>query len=109
MQFPSAHRFVRIVRSSSSGASAPMPSRFDVTRLLLLLLIFASVIKGYGQPTPPEFDSPDLWQPGHVPFSFKYDGKNSAQLLAAWSRSHQSVRLSEYQVERYSFKDPNTG
>ena len=56
----------------------------------------------------------DLTPPGHwaakqAPFSFKYDGKDSAQFLASWECSGENVsERSGAQIHRYIYIDPAT-
>jgi hypothetical protein len=53
----------------------------------------------------PSLTSRELWKPEHVPFSFRYDGQESEQLLPAWQTSR--VQMADGTV-RYSFLDPKT-
>jgi alpha-galactosidase len=43
-----------------------------------------------------------------LPFSFKYDGRDSATLLANWQRSVEVESRSDGQIHRYTFVDPAT-
>jgi alpha-galactosidase len=71
------------------------------------LLIFGAL--GALSPTlAQDLTSPDLWKPQSVPFSFKYGGKDSAQLLAAWQFAHKAGDGTNGQVQLYSYTDPAT-
>ena len=75
----------------------------------LALLLGASW--GYSQPqlaSIPSLTSAELWKPDDVPFSFKYNGKESAQFLTAWKISKQDIKSGDAEVRRYSYKDPAT-
>jgi hypothetical protein len=59
---------------------------------LLLFFPFAGCTVGALGYTPaPGLTSSDLWKAEHVPFSFQYDGKQSAQLLTTWQVSHNKA------------------
>ena len=53
----------------------------------------------------PGLTSRDLWKTDHVPFSFQYDGKESAQVLRTWQISHQEMGDG---TTRYFYADPKT-
>jgi hypothetical protein len=53
----------------------------------------------------PGLTSPGLWKADHVPFSFQYDGQESAQLLPTWQSSHEETREGSV---CYSYVDPKT-
>ena len=55
-----------------------------------------------------DLTSPDLWKPERAPFSFKYGGKDSAQLLTTWQFAHKTVEGKDGQVQLYSYTDPAT-
>jgi alpha-galactosidase len=58
----------------------------------------------------PLAQSPALFEPGSPPFSFTYDGKPSAELLAAWTFEHASRKLDEQRAEyTLTYTDPKTG
>jgi alpha-galactosidase len=60
-------------------------------------------------PPPPGLTSPDLWKPEHVPFSFKYDNKDSAQFLTTWQISDEDAKDEKgHPIRRYSYTDPVT-
>jgi alpha-galactosidase len=69
---------------------------------LLLLAVGA-----FGQNPTPGLTSRELWKPDQVPFSFKYDGKASTQVLPKWQTSEESV-AGTGEVRRYSYTDPAT-
>jgi alpha-galactosidase len=77
-------------------------------RSLAISLLFAGLaVLAPSQPTKPGLASSDLWTAEHVPFSFRYGGRDSAQFLAAWQTSKQEV-AGQAHVTRYRYKDPNT-
>ncbi len=76
--------------------------------LLIFLFLAGSAAGALGQTASPGLGSADLWQPEHVPFSFKYDGKESAQLLTTWKSSQENVAGGSGQTYRYSYMDPAT-
>ncbi len=78
------------------------------SKAIPILLLFAGGAVGAALGQAPGLTSPDLWQPAHVPFSFKYDGKNSSQLLTAWQTSQKAVAGTDGQVHRYTYTDPAT-
>ncbi len=55
-----------------------------------------------------DLTSPDLWKPERAPFSFKYGGKDSAQLLTTWQLAHKAGGGNDGQVQLYSYTDPDT-
>jgi alpha-galactosidase len=57
---------------------------------------------------PPNQTATQLWRPDHVPFSFLYDGKPSAQLLAGWKISHAIVADPGGEIHRTIYTDPAT-
>ncbi len=61
-----------------------------------------------GQTLAHDLTSPDLWNPERAPFSFKYGGKDSAQLLTTWQFAHKTVEGKDGQVQLYSYTDPAT-
>jgi alpha-galactosidase len=51
----------------------------------------------------------DLWKAGNpLPFSFKYDDKDSTQILAAWQRTEERAASDGGETRRISFADPET-
>jgi alpha-galactosidase len=72
-----------------------------------LLLIF-SALSAISQTLARDLTSPDLWKPERVPFSFKYGGKDSAQLLTTWQFTQEAIAGKDGQVQRYSYTDPAT-
>ena len=74
---------------------------------LTLLLLAGTAVTALGQTPAPAFGSADLWNPEHVPFSFKYGGKDSAQFLPTWQTSPEPVE-GDSGIRRYSYTDPTT-
>src|ERR1039458_10349513 len=72
-----------------------------------LLLIF-SAFGAMSQTLANDLTSPDLWKPERAPFSFKYGGKDSAQLLTTWQFAHNAVEGKDGQVQLYTYTDPAT-
>ncbi len=52
-----------------------------------------------------ELTSPELWKPTHVPFSFKYHGRNSVNTLTGWQTSEENVTD---EIHHYVYTDPDT-
>ncbi len=75
-------------------------------KLLIAFLFVLGSAAAFGQTTALDPTSPDLWQPEHVPFSFQYDGKESAQILPTWQASEEKVAGDSGDIRRYSYKDP---
>lgn len=75
---------------------------------LIFLLFVGSTIGALGQISSPGLTSPDLWKPEHVPFSFQYDGKESAQFLTGWQVTRKNVAGKDSRVHRYTYTDPVT-
>jgi alpha-galactosidase len=78
-----------------------------VAMLLLVCGSSAAMLAQVSAATPNP-TSPELWQPDHVPFSFQYDGKPSAQLLAGWQISHATVADPRGEIHRTIYTDPAT-
>jgi alpha-galactosidase len=78
-------------------------------RIGLILLLFAG---GYpcasSQTLAGDLSSPELWKPDHVPFSFKYAGKNSADFLKTWKTDSDAIAETDARVHLYSYTDPET-
>ena len=70
-----------------------------------MLLFGGNSVTGLSQTPATNFDSAALWEPSHVPFSFKYGGAESAQILTAWKTSRESIAPD---VQRYVYTDPTT-
>ena len=76
--------------------------------LFLLLPFHASCTQtDPNQQALPNLGSPDQWTPGHVPFSFIYGGKPSAQLLGSWQFSQEAGNPGAG-IRRYVYRDPVT-
>jgi alpha-galactosidase len=74
---------------------------------LIILLLFAGAAScAHSQVATPDLTSPDLWKPEHVPFSFKYDGKESSLLLNTWRTSEENVSEGDHLIHRYTYTDP---
>jgi alpha-galactosidase len=77
--------------------------------LTLLLATGALAAPARNLPDFRDLTAPDLWQPSHVPFAFKYGGKDSAQLLSSWQTSDEIVPTSSGGlIHRYTYTDPVT-
>ena len=84
------------------------PNKRFMKSLLIFLFLAGSAAGALSQTPAPGLGSADLWQPEHVPFSFKYDGKGSAQLLTTWKSSQENVAGGSGHTYRYSYMDPAT-
>jgi alpha-galactosidase len=74
--------------------------------LLVSLLLLAAALPALAQA--PDLTSPDLWKPGQAPFSFTYNGKDSATLLPGWQTSEEAATVAGHAVHRYLYTDPGT-
>jgi len=70
------------------------------------LLFIICALCAMSQTLAGDLTSPDLWKPERAPFSFKYGGKDSAQLLTTWQFAHKSGN--DGQVQLYAYTDPVT-
>jgi alpha-galactosidase len=77
-----------------------------VKALLTLLALIGSALTVLSQT--PDLTSPELWKPANVPFSFTYDGKDSAQILGTWQASDGNPSADNSKVHRYVYTDPAT-
>ena len=75
---------------------------------LALFLLAGSSVCALGQTLANDLASPGLWKPDHVPFSFKYCGKDSAELLKTWQTAIDTAPATNAQVHLYSYTDPQT-
>jgi len=75
---------------------------------LAVLLLAGSYTCAVGQTLTDDLSSPELWKPARVPFSFKYGGKDSAELLKTWQTGAESKLGTDSQVQLYSYSDPVT-
>jgi alpha-galactosidase len=73
-----------------------------------LFFLAVSSLSALGQSPANDLTSPNLWKPERVPFSFKYDGQESAELLEAWSFKSEIAPGASAQVHLYSYTDPRT-
>jgi alpha-galactosidase len=61
-----------------------------------------------------DLTSPDLWKAANAPFSFKYAGKDSSQILPGWQASDENATVkglagnADHAVHRYIYTDPDT-
>jgi alpha-galactosidase len=76
--------------------------------MVLLLAGSSAAMLAQAIAATPNRTVPELWQPDHVPFSFQYDGKPSAQLLAGWQVSHVTVVDPRGEIHRTTYTDPAT-
>jgi len=72
------------------------------------LLLAGSSICALGQTLSSDLTSAELWAPDRVPFSFKYDGKDSAELMKTWQLKRESAPERNGQVHFYTYSDPQT-
>lgn len=89
-----------------------MIKNFRTNRLLKFLPIFLFVAGNTlalcAQTLARDLTSPDLWKPEHAPFSFRYAGKESAQLLPQWQVTEENSVDGNIQIHRYVYTDPST-
>lgn len=76
--------------------------------LLMVFFLVGSTLGALSQTIAPGLTSPDLWKSEHVPFSFIYGGKPSAQFLAIWKISHEDVADGKGVILRTTYTDPVT-
>ena len=75
---------------------------------LALFLLAGSYTCALSQTLTDDLSSPELWKPDRVPFSFKYAGKDSAELLKTWQTVTEDAAETKAQVQLYSYIDPVT-
>ena len=75
---------------------------------LSLAFLAASLIPTVAQSTPPTSVSADMFKATPLPFSFKYDGKDSASFLPSWQNTDDPAAAPDGQIHRYTYKDPAT-
>ena len=88
-----------------------MTQTLKTRRLKSLFAFFffaVSTLGALSQTLARDLTSPDLWKPERVPFSFKYGGKDSAQLLTTWQFKQEAIAGKDGQVQRYTYTDPAT-
>lgn len=73
-----------------------------------ILLFAASSVCALSQSLTNELNSPQLWKSDRVPFSFRYEGKRSIDLLKKWETKIESLPATNAQVHLYSYTDPVT-
>jgi alpha-galactosidase len=71
---------------------------------LIALLLLASSLSSRAD----DAQALDAWKKGPPPFSFKYAGGNSADFLASWTRTDQTLPSEGGETHRYTFTDPAT-
>ena len=76
--------------------------------LLAFLFLAVGLPHAVSQTIAADITSPDLWKPAHVPFSFIYDGKKSAQLLSNWQISQEDIADEKGEIHRTTYTDPVT-
>lgn len=95
------------------GSFARLTTRmYQIRRFVQCLAAFLFLAIGLphalSQTIASEIPSPDLWKPEHVPFSFIYDGKQSAQILANWQISQEDIADEKGEIHRTTYTDPVT-
>lgn len=73
-----------------------------------MLLVSAGRGSVLSQTLARKLTSSRLWNRKHVPFSFRYDGEESAQLLAKWHATEVTETDASGEVHRYTYVDPAT-
>ncbi len=76
--------------------------------LLAFLFLAVGLPHAVSQTIAADITSADLWKPAHVPFSFIYDGKKSAQLLSNWQISQEDIADEKGKIHRTTYTDPGT-
>lgn len=76
--------------------------------LISLLIVFAGTGNLLSQAVAADVTAPLLWDAHHVPFSFIYNGKESASFLSAWQFSADTAAGANGQLHRYTYVDPVT-
>ena len=74
----------------------------------VFLLLAGSYSCALSQILPDDLSTRELWRPDHVPFSFKYAGKDSAELLKTWQTESETEAGTAAEVQLYSYTDPVT-
>jgi alpha-galactosidase len=69
------------------------------------LFMYLPSFFAHAQSSAQELTSPGLWTAAHVPFSFRYHGVDSQDLLPQWHSSHTSDKD---QSRIYSYSDPQS-
>lgn len=88
--------------------SLRIPKKDNLMKTIFACLLLASSpLAAQSHALSADLASPELWKADRVPFSFKYDGRNSAEFLKDWV-SGDRVSGSEPSVHLYSFTDPRT-
>jgi alpha-galactosidase len=98
---------INLMQISRSIARSCRPYRLTKS-LLIFLFLGGTVVGALSQGLAADLTSSDLWKPDHVPFSFKYGGKESAQLLSAWQTSDENATVADAEIHRYLYTDQAT-
>jgi alpha-galactosidase len=77
-------------------------------RVFAFFFLAASALSAMSQTLANDLTSPDLWKPERAPFSFKYGGNDSVQLLTTWQFAQKAGEGKDGQVQIYSYTDPAT-
>ena len=75
---------------------------------LVVLFLACGYTCALSQTLTNDLTSADLWKPASVPFSFKYGGKSSTELLKTWQTGSESKAGPDSQVRLYTYIDPVT-
>jgi alpha-galactosidase len=78
-------------------------------KLLILLVVLIGIIAAFliYKWVQPRTIFTETWS-ANLPFSFKYDGKDSSQFLSAWQRTEETLPSKGGEIHRYTFSDPTT-
>ncbi len=100
----------RIYRPALRANVPKLQFRFPVPFVSMVVLVAGSSAAVFAQASAvtPDRAATELWQQDNVPFSFQYDGKPSAQLLAGWQISRTIVADPGGEIHRTIYTDPAT-
>jgi len=76
--------------------------------LISILIVFGGTRTILSQAVAADVTAPLLWDAHHVPFSFTYNGKESASFLGTWQFSADTAAGANGQLHRYTYVDPVT-
>jgi len=85
-----------------------LPPTLTTKLLVGALLVSSGAGCVHGQITSKNLTSPQLWKRPHLPFSFKYDGRDSVRLITKWKASEVTESNTDGAIHRYSDVDPVT-
>jgi len=91
------------------AADRPLKCARFANAVIGVMLVSGSALGVLCQTRAAGLTSPRLWDPNHPPFSFRYNGEESAQFLPAWEGSGVNVAGGSAQLRLYSYLDPATG